>query len=137
MPASVQGQGAPVPYAHQIALIPSSRMEFPIQRRWAAAIFVLLQTLKISDLWKVYTAAYPEQYNGILMKWFLIDAAYLIALYIAKIPWLQFSLLKTILLSFFMFWVDFMLFAMPIVSLSINCMSFRLYLLTSCCKVWC
>lgn len=116
MPPVNQVQARPVPYAHQIALIPNTRMEFPTQRRWAVAIFVVLQSCKIVDLFKVYTAAYPDQYNGILMKWFLIDAAYLVSLYIAKIPWLQFSLLKTILLTILVFWVDFMLFAMPIVS---------------------
>ncbi|CEP16331.1 hypothetical protein [Parasitella parasitica] len=111
-------QRPPVPYAHQIALIPNTTIEFPTQRLWAASIFTLLQSIKIIDIFRVYTAAYLDQYNGILIKWFFIDAAFLWALYMVKIPWLQFSFLKTVLLIFTMFWVDFIAFAMPIFGIS-------------------
>lgn len=102
-----------IPIAHMRALIPASRMEFHVQRQWAFALFVLLQAWKVTDLFLVYNAAYPEQYNGILGKWWLIDFSYFIALYIVKIPWLQFTLVKTLLLSFGMLWLDWTIFAMP------------------------
>jgi nucleoporin POM152 len=94
-----QQRGGPVPEAHRIALIPSSTMEFHVQRQWAAGIFVGLQAWKLADLLLVYTANDPEQYSGMLLKWGISDTLYLLALYIARIPWLQFSLLKTIMLA--------------------------------------
>ncbi|KAI7906649.1 uncharacterized protein BX663DRAFT_483356 [Cokeromyces recurvatus] len=112
-PPPRQQPGGPVSEAHRLALIPSSRMEFPTQRRWAVSIFVLLQSWKITDLWLAYTAAYPEQYSGILMKWWLIDTIYLLCLHVAKIPWLQFSVIKTLLLTLFMLWLNFVLFVAP------------------------
>ncbi|KAI9476070.1 MAG: hypothetical protein EXX96DRAFT_527054 [Benjaminiella poitrasii] len=117
-PAQRRQRGGPVPVTHQLALIPSSRMEFPTQRRWAASIFVLLQSWKIADLWLVYTAAYPEQYSGMLAKWWLIDTIYLLCLHIAKIPWLQFSIIKTTLLTFFMLWLNFAIFVTPTIGFS-------------------
>lgn len=116
MPPVVQAQGVPVPYAHQRALIPATRMEFPTQRLWAFSIFVLLQALKAADFWRAYMAAYPDQHSGLLIKWWFIDFIYLLALYFAQIPWLQFSLLKTLLLSAFLCWIDFLVFTAPIVS---------------------
>jgi nucleoporin POM152 len=95
-----QQRGGPVPEAHRIALIPSSTMEFPVQRRWAAGIFAALQAWKAADLLLVYTASDPEQYSSMLFKWGCSDILYLLALYIARIPWLQFSFLKTIVLAF-------------------------------------
>ncbi|KAG0797154.1 hypothetical protein G6F22_004612 [Rhizopus arrhizus] len=106
-------QGRPIPQAHKRALIPSSTIDFPVQRRWAASIFVALQAWKTADLFSVYRASYPEQYNGILLKWWLIDAFYFLALYIAKIPWLQFTAPKTLLLTFILFWIDLALFSVP------------------------
>ncbi|CAO0793001.1 unnamed protein product [Mucor circinelloides] len=114
MPPVVQAQGVPVPYAHQRALIPATRMEFPTQRLWAFSIFVLLQALKAADFWRAYMAAYPDQHSGLLIKWWFIDFIYLLALYFAQIPWLQFSLLKTLLLSAFLCWIDFLVFTAPI-----------------------
>ncbi|CEI90593.1 hypothetical protein RMCBS344292_04914 [Rhizopus microsporus] len=113
-----QQQGRPVPLAHTRAFIPSSTIDFPVQRRWAVSIFVLLQAWKATDLFTVYQAAYPEQYNGIFFKWFLIDAIYMLALYIAKIPWLQFSALKTIFLTMLLFWINLILFSVPSVGLA-------------------
>ncbi|KAI9267839.1 hypothetical protein BY458DRAFT_556205 [Sporodiniella umbellata] len=106
-------QGQPIPQAHQRALIPSSTIDFPVQRRWAASIFVALQAWKATDLVLVYQATYPEQYNGILLKWWLIDALYFFALYVAKIPWLQFSALKTLILATMLLWLDLAAFSAP------------------------
>lgn len=105
-----------IPAAHMRAFIPPSRMEFHVQRQWACALFVLLQAWKVTDLFQVYHASYPEQYSGILAKWWFIDFLYLVALYIAKIPWLQFTAVKTVLLTLLMFWIDWTIFAMPAVS---------------------
>lgn len=116
MPPVVQAQGPPVPYAQQRALIPATRMEFPTQRLWAFSIFVLLQALKAADFWRAYMAAYPEQHGSPLGKWCLVDIIYLFALYFAQIPWLQFSLLKTVLLSISLCYIDFLAFSIPIVS---------------------
>jgi nucleoporin POM152 len=101
--------------AQRRALIPSSRMEFPIQRRWAFSIFVLLQAWKAADLLVIFTATYPEQYNSYLAKWWFIDSIYLVALHVAKIPWLQFTVLKTTFLIFLLMFVNFIVFALPIV----------------------
>ncbi|KAI8880506.1 hypothetical protein K501DRAFT_191122 [Backusella circina FSU 941] len=105
--------------ASQRAFIPSSTLEFPIQRRWAASIFVLIQALKCVDLFALYTAEYPELYDGIVSKWLLFDALYFIILYFARIPWLQFSLFKTILLIVLMSLLDLFLFAYPTVFVGI------------------
>ncbi|CAO3661533.1 unnamed protein product [Rhizopus microsporus] len=113
-----QQQGRPVPLAHTRAFTPSSTIHFPVQRRWAVSIFVLLQAWKTTDLFTVYQATYPEQYSGIFFKWFLINAMYMLALYIAKIPWLQFSALKTIFLTVLLFWIDLILFSVPSVGLA-------------------
>ncbi|KAG1471634.1 hypothetical protein G6F56_002012 [Rhizopus delemar] len=106
-------QGRPIPQAHRRALIPPSVIDFPVQRRWAVSIFVALQAWKVADLFSVYRATYPEQYNGIMLQWCLIDALYIFALYIAKIPWLQFSGLKTLILAFLLLWIDLALFSVP------------------------
>jgi hypothetical protein len=103
--------------ASQRALIPSTTIEFPIQRRWAASIFVLIQALKCVDLFALYTAEYPELYDGIVSKWLLIDALYFFALYFARIPWLQFSFFKTCLLIVLLTLLNLFLFAYPTVSL--------------------
>lgn len=101
--------------AHQRALIPQSRLDFPTQRLYAIAIFGALQAFKAFDTYKAYTAPYPEQYNGAFLKWWLIDFGYLVALWIVQIPWLQFSALKTIALAFLMGILDLLLFAIPLV----------------------
>lgn len=103
--------------AQQRALIPQSTLDYPTQRLYASAIFGVLQALKAYETYRAYTATYPEQYNGAAAKWWLFDLAYLIALWILQIPWLQFSFLKTILLAFLMGIVDLLLFAIPVVSL--------------------
>lgn len=106
--------------AHRRALIPSSRMEFPVQRRWAFSIFVFLQAWKVADLFVIFTASYPEQYNNYLLKWWLIDTLYLIALHVAKIPWLQFTVLKTTVLILLMMFANFIVFALPIVNFKLH-----------------
>lgn len=113
-----QQTSAHVSEAHRRALIPSSRMEFPVQRRWAFSIFVLLQAWKVADLFVIFTATYPEQYNSHLVKWWLIDTLYLLALHVAKIPWLQFTALKTTVLILLMMFANFVVFALPIVKIS-------------------
>lgn len=112
-----QQTGGSVPVAHLRALIPASVMEFHIQRRWAISIFILLQAWKVADLLSTYSAAYPEQHNGLLSKWFLIDALYLIALHIAKIPWLQFSKPKTLCLILLTTLIDLTIFSRHAVSI--------------------
>ncbi|KAI8979759.1 hypothetical protein BDF20DRAFT_835729 [Mycotypha africana] len=99
--------------AERKALIPSSTMEFAIQRRWAVTIFVCLQAMKIADVFRRFTAAYPEQYEGLVLKWWMLDALYFIILHIAKIPWLQFTPLKTIFLICVMLVTNFILLAVP------------------------
>ncbi|KAI7879844.1 uncharacterized protein EV154DRAFT_450858 [Mucor mucedo] len=84
-----------IPAAHRRALIPPSQMEFHNQRLYAISIFVLLQAWKLADLLLVHSATYPEQHQGTLLKWCLIDATYFVALHVAKIPWLQFPFWKT------------------------------------------
>ncbi|GAA5817575.1 hypothetical protein MFLAVUS_011123 [Mucor flavus] len=113
-----QQTGGSVPAAHMRALIPSSVMEFHLQRQYATAIFVALQAWKIKDLFAVYFTAYPELYNGIISKWWFIDAFFLIALYIAKIPWLQFTIMKTICLMFIACAFDLSVFSVSTVGFS-------------------
>jgi nucleoporin POM152 len=105
-----------IPAAHRRARIPSSRMEFHVQRRWAAAIFAALQAYKMTDLVLVYAAVYPEQHGGLLLKWLFYDTAYLIALFFVQIPWLQFTLVKTLFLITFMVIFNVVLFTVPTVS---------------------
>lgn len=115
-----------MPEAHRIALIPSSTMEFPVQRLWALSIFAGLQAWKVADLLLTYTASNVEQHSNVVFKWACIDTLYLFALYIARIPWLQFSIAKTVML-----WLGFLLFnnvafVDPTVSIyirfTVNCM---------------
>ncbi|KAI9250213.1 hypothetical protein BDA99DRAFT_564180 [Phascolomyces articulosus] len=100
--------------AHQRALIPSTSIEFPTQRLYAISIFVGLQALKIFDIYSIYTAAYPEQHSGTFFKWWIIDAMYMIALWIVQIPWLQFSVFKTGGLTLILFFIDLLIFGIPI-----------------------
>lgn len=120
-----QQQSGHVSEAHKKALIPSSRMEFPVQRRWACSIFVFLQAWKLADLFVIFAATYPEQYNNYLLKWWLIDTLYLVILHVAKIPWLQFTVLKTTALILFMMFFNFIVFALPIVSYCHNILDFN------------
>lgn len=105
-----------IPAAHMRALIPPSRMEFHVQRRWAISIFVFLQAWKLSDLLLVYSASYPEQYHGILFKWLLLESCYFGALHVAKIPWLQFPVWKTVSLILFFSLLNSSVFAGTTVS---------------------
>ncbi|KAL0073492.1 hypothetical protein F4703DRAFT_1947459 [Phycomyces blakesleeanus] len=106
-----------IPVAHNRALIPSNRVPFPTQRIYAVSAFVLLQTIKAYDIFITYTASYPEQYSGFMLKWWLFDVAYLIALWIVKIPWLQFSTFKTILLSLSIMALDAVIFEIPVMAI--------------------
>ncbi|KAI8098635.1 uncharacterized protein BX664DRAFT_319225 [Halteromyces radiatus] len=99
--------------AHQRALIPSSFMDFPLQRLVATIIFGTLQTIKIFYAFRTYTATYPEQYNGILLWWWFLDATFIFVLYVFRIPWLQFSSLKSILLVIFLSTIDVLIFVGP------------------------
>ncbi|KAI9311595.1 hypothetical protein BX666DRAFT_1996701 [Dichotomocladium elegans] len=115
-----RGQNAPtaIPLTHQRALIPASFIEFPTQRLYAISAFVLLQAFKLYDVFLVYYAHYPEEYNGILLKWWLVDAMLLLALWILQIPWLQFSFFKTGWLIAFLMGVDVLLFSLPSATIS-------------------
>ncbi|KAF7728475.1 hypothetical protein EC973_006028 [Apophysomyces ossiformis] len=116
---SRQGQATGVlPAAHQRALIPPSTLEFPSQRLYALSIFVAAQALKLYDVYGAYWASYPEQYSGVLLKWWLIDTLYMLLLWVVKIPWLQFSGLKTMLLTLVLITFDVVLFSLPSVALS-------------------
>ncbi|KAI9491678.1 hypothetical protein BDB00DRAFT_831699 [Zychaea mexicana] len=97
--------------AHQRALIPSTSIEFPTQRLYALSIFVVLQTVKLTDLLQVnFAASYPEEYAGIFIRWWILDALYMAVLWIVQIPWLQFSSLKTMLIIAGFFFLDLFLF---------------------------
>ncbi|KAI9013365.1 hypothetical protein CLU79DRAFT_890506 [Phycomyces nitens] len=115
-PLTQRPAGAAIPVAHVRSLIPSSRVPFPTQRSYSAAIFVLLQALKAYDIYTAYTASYPEQYSGFMLKWWLFDIAYLIALWIAKIPWLQFSGIKTIVFCLGFMFLDALIFEIPVMA---------------------
>ncbi|KAI8973029.1 hypothetical protein BDB01DRAFT_749580 [Pilobolus umbonatus] len=106
------------PEAHRRAFISSTTMEFPVQRRWAASIFILLQAWKLSDLLLTYTSTDPTLSSTHMVKWWIYDTLYLIVLYIMRIPWLQFSLLKTIVLIFTLLMTNLILFVMPTFSMS-------------------
>jgi nucleoporin POM152 len=95
------------------ALIPDRFIDFPSQRLWAVAIFGLLQSLKIVDLIQLYWTSHPENYGGSLFKWWCLDLLYLFALWIVKIPWLQFSNTKTLVLVVLVLLVNPIIFAMP------------------------
>ncbi|KAI7868786.1 hypothetical protein BDF14DRAFT_1790894 [Spinellus fusiger] len=102
-----------VPIAHQRALISPLRIPFPTQRGYAIALFVVLQSIKAYDILLSHRATYDGQYSGMMLKWWVWDIAFLTALWIVKIPWLQFSGLKTIVLSLLMMVFDAVLFEIP------------------------
>lgn len=99
--------------AQQRALIPPSVMDFPLQRLVVTAIFGLLQTIKVFYSFRVLSATYHEQYNGICGWWWTIDALFILTLYILRIPWLQFSTLKSFFLITVLMTVDVLLFMGP------------------------
>ncbi|KAI8060399.1 uncharacterized protein B0P05DRAFT_557984 [Gilbertella persicaria] len=113
-----QQRDRPVPAAHKIALIPPSVMEFPVQRRWAATIFAALLAWKATQFISLWTSSDPELYSRVLFKSFLLDTLYFSVLYIVKIPWLQFSLLKTLLLIFGMYGIGACTFSLPFLGVS-------------------
>lgn len=100
-----------IPATHMRPLIPASRMEFHTQRLYAVSIFVLLQAWKLADLLLVNFASNPEQHQGFLYKWVLIDTCYFVALHVAKVPWLQFSIWKTSFLIVMVSLINSLLFA--------------------------
>ncbi|ORY99344.1 hypothetical protein BCR43DRAFT_489127 [Syncephalastrum racemosum] len=113
-----QRQQSALASAQQRALIPQSTIDFPSQRYYALSLLAVLQGLKLYDLVNVYSAAYPEQYSGMLMKWWLLDALYLFGLWILQIPWLQFSGIKTILFVILTCFINLVLFALPSAAIS-------------------
>ncbi|KAI8146224.1 hypothetical protein BJV82DRAFT_600953 [Fennellomyces sp. T-0311] len=104
--------------AHQRALIPSTYIEFPTQRLYAISIFVLLQAIKLYDIYCVYSASYAEEYSGMFIKWWIFDSLYMVSLWIVQIPWLQFSFMKSLILALLLILIDLVLFAVPTASLS-------------------
>ncbi|OBZ91822.1 hypothetical protein A0J61_00138 [Choanephora cucurbitarum] len=118
MPPPPPPQGRPVPAAHRRALIPSAFMEFPVQRRWAAAVFMALVGWKLTQFIALWTSSDPELYSRVLIKSFFFDAAYFFGLYIVKIPWLQFSLVKTLFLIFCTYGIEVCTFSLPFLGVS-------------------
>ena len=98
--------------AHQRALIPSTSIEFPTQRLYAISIFIALQALKLFEACTVN----PEQHTYSWFKWLIIDCSYLFALWIVQIPWLQFTVTKTIIYGFILGLLDLAVFRVAIVS---------------------
>ncbi|CAO3696453.1 unnamed protein product [Umbelopsis ramanniana] len=80
--------------------------------------FGLLQSLKIVDLIQLYWTSHPENYGGSLFKWWCLNLLYLFTLWIVKIPWLQFSNTKTLVLALLVLLVNPILFALPSAVLS-------------------
>lgn len=104
-----------VPLAHQRALIPPSFIDFPLQRLIATTIFTLLQTLKIFYAFRNLTTSYPEQFDS--TGWLtLLDIVFVLCLYICRIPWLQFSLLKSLVLIMTFTMFNTLVFVGPVVS---------------------
>jgi nucleoporin POM152 len=98
------------------ALISPSTIEFPTQRLWACSIFVLLQSLKALDFFALYGSRFPDQYSGITFRWCVIDTIFMLVLHLVKIPWLQFRLLKTVLLTLLMCWLNMSIYSFTAVS---------------------
>lgn len=111
------GRDTAIPFTHQRALIPASTIEFPTQRLYATSAFILLQALKLYDVYLVYTAHYPEEQSSKLLKWWAFDCVYLFVLWIMQIPWLQFSKFKTIALAILLATIDLFIFSIPSVSM--------------------
>lgn len=107
------GRDTAIPFTHQRALIPASTIEFPTQRLYATSAFILLQALKLYDVYLVYTAHYPEEQSSKLLKWWAFDCLYLFVLWIMQIPWLQFSKFKTIALAILLATIDLFIFSIP------------------------
>ncbi|KAI8393455.1 uncharacterized protein BYT42DRAFT_551090 [Radiomyces spectabilis] len=121
-PPRVQGQAAGQAPAmlptHQRALIPPTTLDFPTQRLYAISFFVLLQAFKLYDAINVYWTSHPEQYSGVLIKWWIIDVLYIALLWIVKIPWLQFTAFKSIFLAVLLTMLDVAFFVLPSAMLS-------------------
>ncbi|ORX58777.1 hypothetical protein DM01DRAFT_1282670 [Hesseltinella vesiculosa] len=117
-----------MPSAQQRALISPTRIDFPTQRLIATLIFVSLQSYKVYHLVAASLISHSYAYSGLFWKWMLYDCIYIFALYVARIPWLQFSILKSIFLVSLLWSVDMCMFVGPAVSLcfyfSLQCDSF-------------
>jgi nucleoporin POM152 len=100
-------------HAASRALIPDRFIDFPSQRLWAVAIFGLLQAMKVVDLVHLYWTWQNGNYGTLLLKWWSFDLLYLFALWIVKIPWLQFSNTKTLVLALFVLITNPIIFALP------------------------
>ncbi|ORZ08960.1 hypothetical protein BCR42DRAFT_382174 [Absidia repens] len=113
-----------VPLAHQRALIPPSLIDFPLQRLIATTIFMSLQTLKIFYAFRNLTTSYPEQYHGTTGWITLLDIIFILVLYICRIPWLQFSLLKSLLLIMTFTMFNTLVFVGPVSLLNVGILKF-------------
>ncbi|KAI8066421.1 hypothetical protein BC940DRAFT_258202 [Gongronella butleri] len=113
MPATIR-HGGRVPSAQQRALIPGTVMDFPTQRLYATLVFGSLQAYKVYDLFRASLEAVPEASSGLVVKWIALDCLYMAALYITRIPWLQFSLLKTLFLLTLLWSLDICVFVGPL-----------------------
>ncbi|ORZ14614.1 hypothetical protein BCR42DRAFT_417294 [Absidia repens] len=110
-----QGQRETVgatPLAHQRALIPSSVMNFPLQRLMATTVLVFLQAIKIYYVARIITATTPELYDDSYRWCSFLDAMFIVALYIFRIPWLQFTLLKSLILIAGSIFINGMIFSL-------------------------
>ncbi|KAI8344547.1 hypothetical protein BC941DRAFT_387222 [Chlamydoabsidia padenii] len=113
MPQGQRHTVGALPPAHELALIPASFMDFPLQRLVATSVFTLLQLLKIYHVARVLIATYPELYDGTLFWWCCIDAIFVIILFFLRIPWLQFSRIKSAFIITSLMLFNMLVFAGP------------------------
>ena len=102
--------------AHQRALIPSTSIEFPTQRLYAISILIALQALKLFEALTINSALSPGQHTFAFFKWVIIDFSYMFALWIVQIPWLQFTVRKTVFYGAILAVLDLLVFRIPLVS---------------------
>ncbi|KAI7869276.1 hypothetical protein BDF14DRAFT_1783098, partial [Spinellus fusiger] len=104
--------------SYELARISPLKIDFPTQRYYAAAIFTLLQAMKIYDAWQKYYSTGLLTPGENAFMWCICDVLFMTILWFVRIPWLQFTELKTVLLSLILILMNFILFAMPVAAMT-------------------
>ncbi|KAI9025011.1 hypothetical protein CLU79DRAFT_745847 [Phycomyces nitens] len=105
---------AAIPPSHLLARIPSSKIDFPTQRYYAASIFILLQALKLYNAWKDYHSFDPETSDSNLLRWSSYDVLYMLIIWYIRIPWLQITKFKAIFISLALVSLNLFMFVIPV-----------------------
>ncbi|RUP51079.1 hypothetical protein BC936DRAFT_149996 [Jimgerdemannia flammicorona] len=94
-------------------VVPLQLIDAPSQRKYAFSFFIALGIWKVIDLAYLYGESHTEAYDLVLAKWCIIDAFFLLMLWLLRIPWLHFSIFSTSIGILSLWLLDAVLFSLP------------------------